>query len=199
MKAIISLLFLLVFALFPLAGENSALGQQNYGYWTGVKLQWTAPGDDLNEGTAKKYDIRLSTSWISTVNWESATPVISPPRPLEAGQTQICYISGLAQGNSYYFALKTGDEADNWSLLSNTCRAQAETYSYVCGDVTGDGKVNLADITHLIGFIYLEGPPPLPLESGNLQQDPSGKVNLADLTVLISYVYLDGPTPYCGP
>ncbi len=42
---------------------------------TSVQLNWTAPGDDGNTGTATTYDIRYSTSAITAGNFSSATQV----------------------------------------------------------------------------------------------------------------------------
>jgi hypothetical protein len=60
------------------------------------------------------------------------------------------------------------------------------------GDCDSNGKVNLADITYLIIYVYMSGPAPWPtLEVGDVNCD--GKINLADITAMISYVYQDGP------
>jgi hypothetical protein len=82
-------------------------------------LSWTAPGDDGNAGTAKTYDIRYSTALITTSNWTSATQASGEPAPTPAGTSQSFTIGGLASGRIYYFALKTIDETNNASPLSN--------------------------------------------------------------------------------
>jgi hypothetical protein len=64
-----------------------------------------------------------------------------------------------------------------------------------CGDVNGDCAINIFDIVYLINYLYLEGPPPDPLESADVNND--GAVNIFDATYLISYLYLDGPPPIC--
>lgn len=68
-------------------------------------------------------------------------------------------------------------------------------FSFLCGDVNGSGIVNLLDITHLISFLYKEGPTPDPLEAADVNN--SGVVNLLDITYLIAYLYKDGPEPNC--
>jgi hypothetical protein len=70
---------------------------------------------------------------------------------------------------------------------------------YACGtaDFSEDGKVNLADITYLISYVYLDGsPPPVP-ELANVNGSPGGSPNLADITRLICLVYLDGCQAEC--
>lgn len=62
------------------------------------------------------------------------------------------------------------------------------------GDVTWDGKINLADITRLIGYVYLHGAPPIPITAiGDVNCD--SKINLGDITALIACVYLHQPLP----
>ncbi|WP_135556907.1 alpha/beta fold hydrolase [Paenibacillus cymbidii] len=86
---------------------------------TSLKLIWTAPGDDGSTGTAQSYDIRYSTATITSANWASATPVATVPVPAAAGTTQIKIVRGLTPNTTYYFAMKTKDEAGNESGLSN--------------------------------------------------------------------------------
>ena len=88
-----------------------------------VALSWTAPGDDNNTGTAYAYDVRYSTSAITTGNFASATPVSGIGAPKAAGQAENYTVSGLTNGTLYYFALKTRDEVPNWSGLSNVISA----------------------------------------------------------------------------
>ena len=84
-----------------------------------VNLTWTAPGDDGTTGTATTYDIRYSTSTITTGNWASATQVTGEPSPQVAGSAESMTITGLSPGATYYFAMETADEVPNWSGLSN--------------------------------------------------------------------------------
>ncbi len=87
-----------------------------------VTLSWTAPGDDGATGTATAYDVRVSTSPITTdVEFQAASPVTTGvPAPAAAGTVQNAQVTGLAQGTTYWFAIKTRDEVNNWSGLSNT-------------------------------------------------------------------------------
>ncbi len=88
-----------------------------------VTLSWTAPGDDDNTGTATAYDIRYSTSTITQANWDAATQVTSEPTPAAASSNESMVVSGLSPSTTYYFAIKTVDEASNWSSLSNVASA----------------------------------------------------------------------------
>ena len=91
-----------------------------------ITLEWTAPGDDENEGTAKSYDLRYTTvgAIISNMDFSSATQVSGVPVPQIAGSTETFTVAGLNMGTTYYFALKTEDEAENISELSNSLSAK---------------------------------------------------------------------------
>ncbi|HIE28673.1 TPA: hypothetical protein EYP66_15445, partial [Candidatus Poribacteria bacterium] len=51
-----------------------------------ITLTWTVPGDDGDEGQAKTYDIRYSTSEITDANWDEATQCEGEPPPKPAGE-----------------------------------------------------------------------------------------------------------------
>ena len=79
-----------------------------------VTLQWTAPGDDGNIGTATTYDIAFSTDSVLLVNnFAAANHLVSPPTPEIAGTIQTTVVTGLEENVRYYFALKAVDEAGN--------------------------------------------------------------------------------------
>jgi hypothetical protein len=84
-----------------------------------LTLTWTAPGDDGNNGTAAEYDIRYATSNIDNATWEFAIQASGEPAPEPAGSNETFVVGGLAPATTYYFALKTGDDAGNWANLSN--------------------------------------------------------------------------------
>jgi hypothetical protein len=84
-----------------------------------VTLIWTAPGDNGSAGTAASYDIRYSTSNINIFNLNSATQVSGDPMPSVAGSSETITISGLNADTTYYFAIRTTDDASNRSGLSN--------------------------------------------------------------------------------
>jgi chitodextrinase len=84
-----------------------------------ISLSWTAVGDDGNAGQAKTYDLRYATAPITAGTWAGATQVQGEPTPKPAGESESFTVGGLAQGTTYYFALKVGDEVPNWSGLSN--------------------------------------------------------------------------------
>jgi hypothetical protein len=64
---------------------------------------------------------------------------------------------------------------------------------FICGDANYDGAVNILDITYLIGYLYQDGPGPIPYEAGDANGDST--INILDITYLIAYLYQGGPTP----
>jgi hypothetical protein len=89
---------------------------------TSINLSWTAPGDDGAAGTATVYDLRVSSAHIKETNWAIATQVNGEPVPAAAGALESLSVTGLLCGRSYYFAIKTTDDAANTSPLSNVIR-----------------------------------------------------------------------------
>ena len=84
-----------------------------------LALRWTAPGDDGSTGTATSYDVRYSTSPITSANFASATPATGEPLPTIAGSIQAFTLAGLNGSQVYYVAMKTIDDRGNTSLISN--------------------------------------------------------------------------------
>src|SRR5262249_1635195 len=83
-----------------------------------VTLHWTAPGDDSLTGRATTYDLRYSTVGITAANFASATRVTTN-QPLMACCRETYTVTGLLMNFPYSFALRTADEAGNWSAISN--------------------------------------------------------------------------------
>ena len=66
---------------------------------------------------------------------------------------------------------------------------------YICGNVDGNGTLDLGDVFYLIAYLYKNGPAPVPLQAGDA--DSSGGIDLGDVLHLISYLYKNGPAPGC--
>lgn len=85
-----------------------------------ITLAWTSPGDDGDAGVATRYQIRYSPEPFADSTWSSVDSLGSPrpPVPAPAGSLEGLTIEGLQLG-TWYFALRTVDDASNWSGLSN--------------------------------------------------------------------------------
>jgi len=105
------------------------------GTTTSILMGWTAPADDAGSGCfCKKYDLRYSTSTITSGNFASAsvaTNTMAAGRPGSADQFNV---TGLTSGTLYYFALKTQDFAGNWSAISNVTCARPGISVQICHD-----------------------------------------------------------------
>ena len=84
-----------------------------------VRLIWTTTGDDSLAGTASQFDVRYSTSAITSANFASATRWNGAPTPTAPGTAQSTTVTGLVPSTTYWFAIKTADEVPNWSGISN--------------------------------------------------------------------------------
>jgi len=90
---------------------------ESMGRWSAA-VSWTAPGDDSTEGNAKAFDLRYSTSSITENNFAQATQVATGA-PGTPGTEYCIEIDDLSSCTTYYFAIKTEDDAFNVSALSN--------------------------------------------------------------------------------
>lgn len=160
----------------------------------GVFLKWTAPGDDGHYGTASAYDLRYSTTYITETSWEAASHFDGEPRVEPAGTVQNCYVSGLTAGTVYYFAMKTVDEAGNWSPLSNVALKVAEESA--CGDASSDGFINVGDVVFLENYIFHGGLSPSDASLADVNCD--GNVNISDVVYLTNYIFRTGSPLPCA-
>jgi hypothetical protein len=84
-----------------------------------ITLGWTATGDDADQGTCSRYDMRICADPISVSNWESIYQLTGEPNPSAAGLPDSMTVHGLKKDSTYFFALVAYDEANNSSGLSN--------------------------------------------------------------------------------
>lgn len=114
----------------------------------GIQLSWTVPGDNGNVGQASVYDIRYAAAEITTDNWDSATQAEGEPTPLYPGDTQTYTVKTLDSNTTYYFAVKTGDESSNWSVISNPATATTGEVDRVAPAAVGDLSAgNVTDVS----------------------------------------------------
>jgi hypothetical protein len=68
--------------------------------------------------------------------------------------------------------------------------------SSYCGDVNGDGEVDVGDIVYLVGYLYAGGSPP-ECDPVNACGDANGNgvVNVGDICYLFNYMFRGGPPP----
>jgi len=85
-----------------------------------------------------------------------------------------------------------------WVIAEDEFSADTQMVSvhvYICGDANQDGGIDIADVVHLINYLFINGPAPQPWEAGDANCD--GVVDIADVVYLINYLFIDGPLPGC--
>jgi subtilisin family serine protease len=86
---------------------------------TSLWLNWTASGENGNDGQAAAYEVRFSTSPITDANFGSATLLPNLPTPPMSGEPVSFPVTNLAPATTYYFGIKCVDLFNNISTLSN--------------------------------------------------------------------------------
>ncbi len=92
-----------------------------------VTLNWTAPKEDGETGGAvSAYDVRYAT-WDFTSNWDSGTQwTIGVPTGATPGTPRNLTMLSLANDTTYYFIVKSTDDAGNVSEVSNLASTYAQ-------------------------------------------------------------------------
>lgn len=80
---------------------------------TTLTITFTAPGDDGNLGTAASYDVRVSTSNFSAVDFEAQAEAEVDGTPKPAGSLERIEVPGLDAETEYFLAVRAIDEAGN--------------------------------------------------------------------------------------
>jgi hypothetical protein len=123
------------------------------------------------------------------------------PVPKQVGERERIELSGFTPSTTYYFALRTADEKNNWSSVSNNAMKQ------VCagcvgetGNVNGsaDGRIDLSDLALLISFLLGSSTGSVfCVDEANVNASADGKVDLSDLAYLMNFMYGGAPPPPC--
>ncbi|XP_053549661.1 calcium-activated chloride channel regulator 1-like [Bombina bombina] len=135
-----------------------------------IVLSWTATGDDLDQGNASRYDLRMSTSPKELRDsFENSTSVdISSLKPQLAGSSEtFTFVPEnivIANGTILYFALIAFDEVPQKSDLSNIVQAALLI------------PAALETTTK---------PPTTPFSNTNKPNDNSNQINITHLALII--------------
>ncbi|XP_070558062.1 calcium-activated chloride channel regulator 1-like [Ptychodera flava] len=112
------------------------ISTMNSAYQDHVSLQWTATGDDFDQGTASKYELRYSNVFMDLFeNFEAAAAVLESdvvegtllsPQPAGSTEKLTARVPTPSTPNmTYYFAIVAFDEADNRADPSNIVSVSA--------------------------------------------------------------------------
>lgn len=116
----------------------------------GFSLAWSAPDEDGGGADgATSYDIRWSTSPITSGNWDSATPFTGEPTPADFGDPEAwdtpVSAGVLAPGTTYFVALKATGPGGT-SALSNVASDDTDADA-AAGDPAADFDITGATST----------------------------------------------------
>ncbi|VAV82284.1 hypothetical protein MNBD_DELTA01-15, partial [hydrothermal vent metagenome] len=144
-------------------------------YTRGIKLSWTAPGDDGSTGTATSYDLRYTDAqdYIASMaiyldmDWGNLEQVADETAPLAAGSTETLFFGKntsnvkVLPNTSYYNVIKSNDDLDNISVISNEVDVHtALKYGYNYMSIPFDSSTGMsATLQDMLGddvpYVYI--------------------------------------------
>lgn len=140
-----------------------------------ARLDWTSVGDNGTTGTAASYEVRYSTTAITSANFSSANLASGAPIPKISGQAETFTISSLSGYTTYYFAVKAVDAGGNSGVISNLPTAR----TFKTADLNNNLYVNAQDLSILMSYWGNTSRP-----AADANQD--GYVNAQDLSIMMS-------------
>jgi hypothetical protein len=116
-------------------------------------------------------------------------------REITTSENYVCFLAHIRphHGECISVLVKNSQGGEAYACVTPP-KYEPET-SCLCGDVNGDGSVQIADVVYLVTYLYLGGPPPDPMETGDANNDCL--VNSADITYLTNCFFYGGPLPEC--
>jgi len=150
-------------------------------YSTEFIVGWSGTDDSLGSGI-HSYSIFVSIDGGLDEVWISDTIGTSAIFHGENDYTYAFY--SIATDNVGNFEIKPPATYDTYTTIN---------LEYLCGDPNHDGKQNIADAMYILNYVFMDGAPPDPLESAEVNCD--GKVNISDAFWIVNYVFLDGYEP----
>ncbi len=166
--------------------------------------------DSIRRGSRTSYFEAIGSVSYDTVSNRFTTELIADDGggapALASGSGEVMKVYGTIDKYALGGVSAPMDTAD---LFSIKVRLYAEAMNYapivVPGQITttniqrcdadysNDGILDISDITRMIDFLYLSGPPLTTIQSGDCDADHG--IDIADLTYLIGYLFLSGPPP----
>ncbi|MBA3064936.1 hypothetical protein FP828_00395, partial [bacterium] len=119
-------------------------------------MNWTSPGDDgnMNAIDGGQYLIKYSSDPVDV--WATMDYSWYISTDTAAGVRSIFLITGLAEGDTYYFYIETADEKPNWSGLSNLTSSWAQVVYDLIAPSAISNLTALSGATGLGGQITLK-------------------------------------------
>lgn len=79
-------------------------------------------------------------------------------------------------------------------LETQSIQAQGLQFQFRRGDSNVDGKLDISDATHTLGFLFIGSPPALPCEDASDSND-DGKVDISDAVSSLGFLFLGSDPP----
>lgn len=128
---------------------------------------------EIETGLPEDYRLGIANALHGTVTVNGTDLTYTAPADLDRDTVYVSYYEG-------------------WQLRGFTEYRMLNAANVVTGDVDGDGRVNIDDVTALIAYLIGSGSEDIDLSNADCYVD--GKVNIDDVTTLITYL-LSGEWP----
>ena len=131
----------------------------------------------VTDGENPVANVSVTNNWIRMVYYTDENGSVEMQSP-------------TVQNDTWYNirANKDGYESDRVSILVTN-----EEEPVICGDASGDGQIDIDDVTFLLSYIFSGGPAPKPLCKGDANSN--GIVDIDDLVYIVGYIFEGGPAP----
>ena len=127
------------------------------------------------------WNLNPSSYWIAldAGQIDTSEVMVSVPYQVTQGTTDKIVLEATSRANPFYV------DQDTLTV----------TVYGIRGDPNHDGVITTSDVVYLINYLFIGGPEPIPLESGDVTCD--GDINASDVVYLINYLFIGGPPPSC--
>jgi hypothetical protein len=187
-----------------ISAYNANLVWTNESLGSDLQYFWRAKAHRIPDDTASEYsniwsfDVDASAPLFYTLQ-VSDDSLFSPRSEFyeytDIYDTSFAIPETLSDSTVYYWRVKASDglrHESGWQ--EHPFQFYALHFNY--GDANNDSLINIADVVHILNYLFTEGPPPVPcLEAGDANCD--AVVDIADVVYLINYLFLEGPSPGC--
>lgn len=161
--------------------------------WSADSPISTDPGDDICPSITCYDGDKILVTWQS--NREGAWNVYqsthqshwSIPSPVALGGGNRIQPVALCSADGASLPIFSSDADQNWNIYC--------TMSFIRGDATGDGMIDLGDPVRILNYLFRGDPAPVPLAAADANCDQVA--DLADAIYLLNYLYKGGDPPGC--
>jgi hypothetical protein len=164
-----------------------------------VDAAWTTTYGPNNLTWVENTNMLAASTDPVAVSWYTAkfilTPIARYPSQTDPDLPGSSYYTKLANWTTY-LADSVGFACTSDSSEISVYDRSVLSTEYIRGDANGDGEINIADVVHLVNYLFSGGPAPDPLWVGDANSD--GVVDIADVIYLVNYLFIGGPPP-CEP